>query len=498
MICLQLTLLCILLWRGSSKEPEPEPEPVFRPVGSVVEMGYCFGEDYIVVYKVAPEGDLLLGNSSAESPPVTPPVDFRGRVQTSHNHQLLGLQIKNLSHQDSGTYRRECWKNNTVAKLSIQQLTVCDLELQPHEISVGAEDGGVEITCDSSFIGQEGVSVRWYYDVFPTYTISLLLDSRISLEPGPGISEVKNNGAKLVLEKSMLSNNQHFYCLVHKHSQCLSIQDLYMPENSESRNVFASHGDKVFLYCKAQGNNQYWDTPTGRIENTDERSHHMFISTGEESQLYSLVIHKALDEHFGDYACVSSVTEVQYSLILCPKKERMEVFTAVHGDVTLRCDIGQVDSYMVYWYRRQASGEEELIYDSGDDSVPVPENLQERVILHDEDSQLTILGAQRADEGLYWCVVIKGAVFLEDEDEYEDNYEEEEGEDGSDWEDNCLFKQETYVSVTQPFTAFTPEAPKSNSGPRLLKPSEPQRNGQAQTGALVKLIILSVVGLFIL
>lgn len=505
MICLQLTLLFFLLQQGSSQEFDP----VFRSVGSMVEMGYCFGEDYLVIYRVVREDVQLLGNSSVESPPVTPPFDFQGRISTNRNHQLHGLQIKNLTHRDSGTYRRECWNNQTLVKQHTQQLTVCDSELESHEIVVISEEGGVEIMCNSSALGQEGVSVQWYYDTFPTYTITRLLDTRISLDPVDGILEVKDNGAKLVLNKTMLSNNQHFYCLVHKDARCLSFQDLYLPESLESIDVFASQGDKVVLYCKADGSDQYWETPTGRVENADERSHHMFISTGEESQHYSLVIHAALDEHFGDYSCVSSMSEVQYSLVLCPEKQRSEVFTFENKDVTLRCDVGQVDSYMVQWYRRQASGQHELIYDSGDYSVPIPQDLRGRVKLWDEDSKLTILSVERADEELYWCVVIKGTVYLEDEEEYADEYEEEGDEEEGitlDWEDKCLFKQETFVSVGETFN-ITPEVPSSNNerglidiDPRILvtEPPQPKPNGESQTTAGVKLMIITFVAMSVL
>lgn len=503
MICLQLTLLFLLLWQGSCLEPEP----VFRPVGSVVEMGYCFGEDYIVVYRVVPGEDQLLGNSSLESPPVTPPSDLQGRVHTSQNHQLLGLQIKNLTHGDSGTYRRECWKNQTLVKHYTQELTVCDSELESHEIFVNAADGGAEILCESPAIGQEDVSVRWYHDIFPTYIITPLLDSRISLDPVDGILQVKNNGAKLVLDKNMLSNNQHFYCLVYKETQCLSFQDLYMPESLESRDIFASHGDKVVLYCKEDGNNQYWETPTGRVESLDDRSHHMFISTGFESEHYSLIIPNVLDKHFGDYSCVSSAAEMQYSLVLCPKKSGSEVFTFENQEVTLSCDIGQADSYMVQWYRRQKTGQQELIYDSGDDSVLFPEDLKGRVKIYEDDSELTISNMDRTDEGLYWCVVIKGAVFIEDDDDYVEEYEEEEGEEddnlNSDWEDKCLFKQETFVSVRE-ILSVTSEmlpAPKPNNERAIMPVSQtpqPLPSGRTRTRAVVELVLISVFGIKVL
>uniref|UniRef100_A0A3B4AHB0 Ig-like domain-containing protein n=1 Tax=Periophthalmus magnuspinnatus TaxID=409849 RepID=A0A3B4AHB0_9GOBI len=98
--------------------------------------------------------------------------------------------------------------------------------------------------------------------------------------------------------------------------------------------------------------------------------------------------------------------------------ESSETFTFENEGVTLYCDISDADSYMVHWYRRLTPQQPELMYDSGDESVPIPEDLRGRWKISDDDSAFTLLNARREDEGVYWCVVLRGTIFLEDDDDY--------------------------------------------------------------------------------
>uniref|UniRef100_A0A3Q0RFG8 Immunoglobulin V-set domain-containing protein n=1 Tax=Amphilophus citrinellus TaxID=61819 RepID=A0A3Q0RFG8_AMPCI len=136
-----------------------EPEPVFRSESSTIEMGYCFGTDYIVVYRSTPEGDQLIGNSSNKNMTNAPPADLRGRTDISDDPDLLGFQIHNLTHLDSGIYRRECWKNQMIISQKTQQLIVCKEEIKSELISVNKENGGTELLCRSSAIGSEETSL---------------------------------------------------------------------------------------------------------------------------------------------------------------------------------------------------------------------------------------------------------------------------------------------------------------------------------------------------
>lgn len=431
-----------------------EAELLLRAVGSVIEMGYCFGVDYIVVYRCAPEGDQLLGNSSADSMPITPPADLQGRVRINQNMHLLGLQISSLTHVDSGIYRRECWQNQTLVSHHTQQLSVCDKEIESKEIIVKEEDGGAELHCNSTSIGLEGTSVRWYYEKYPSYRLTLFLDSSVSLHPLVelhGVVKVRDGGGVLLINKNMLKNNQHFNCLVIKGMNCLSFQNMYLPDHSESREIFASRGDKLILNCPFDGNNQQWETPLGRLNGSNMRNNQMYISFGNKSEEYSLVIPAMSDDHSGKYSCISPSSEVEYSLVLCPRKDPTEnVFAG--GEVSLECDVGQDDAQNVQWYRRETSGEHELIHDSYDENVVVPEDLMDRMTLSGNGSCLTLYDLKMEDGGVYWCVVF-GPEFLEAYDEYKDEYDDEEDTEedkfsnGHYWHDmqRCIFKQEHSV-----------------------------------------------------
>uniref|UniRef100_A0A4W6ET22 Ig-like domain-containing protein n=1 Tax=Lates calcarifer TaxID=8187 RepID=A0A4W6ET22_LATCA len=126
----------------------------------------------------------------------------------------------------------------------------------------------------------------------------------------------------------------------------------------------------------------------------------MYISFGDKSEDFSLVIPSVTDDHSGDYSCISTSLELQYLLVLCPKKNPQEKFDIVGGDVLLECKVGQADSQKVqWWYHRQTTEEPELIHDSND--------LRGRLTLSDNGSSLTISNVKMTDAGLYWCVVLR-------------------------------------------------------------------------------------------
>lgn len=446
-------LLFLLLHQVSTEEVEP----VFKEEGSFIEIGYCFGVDYIVVYRSALEGDQLLGNSSADNTPSAPPADLQGRIRINKQHDLLGLQISHLTQMDSGIYRRECWQNQTLVSQHTLQLSVCDEEVQSEEIIVEEQDGGAKLLCNSTSIGLEGTIVRWYHEMYPSYRLTLFLDSSIQLDPLveelQGVVEVRDSGALLILDNSMLKNNQHFYCLVIKGKNCLMFQNMYAPDHSESRDMFTSHGDKVVLNCPSNGNKQTWETPLGRINSSSMKNSQMYISFGDKSEDFSLIIPAVSDELSGAYSCVSSSLEIQYMLVLCPKKESQEKIVFEGGNVLIECD-AKVDSYRVLWQRQEPSGEYEFIYDSHDETIRIPQDLRGRLTLSESWSSLTISHLGVKDRGVYWCVAVGDPQFLEEDDIYEDDYDEEDtGEeefsDDQYWHDRCVFKQETILSFIE-------------------------------------------------
>ncbi|KAM7414214.1 hypothetical protein PAMA_019166 [Pampus argenteus] len=446
---LEFLLFLRLLHQVYSEEAELE----VRAEGSSIEMGYCFGVDYIVVYRCDQEGDQLLGNSSADSAPIILPDNLQGRIRISQVHYLLGLQISNLTYVDSGIYRRECWQNMTLVSHHTLQLFVCDEEIRESVIMVKEEDGRAELQCNSTSISLEGISVRWYYELYPSNRFTLFLDSSVSLHPLVeelhGAVEVRDRGSLLLVNDSVLKENQHFYCLVIKGMNCLSYQNMYLPviiPVSDSRDIFASQGDRVVLKCPSDGNNQQWETPLGSINTSSAENKQMYISFGDNSEHYSLVIPAVSDDHRGKYFCISSSFELEYSLVLCPRKDPKTTNVSEGGKVSLECDGGQDNDQQVQWYRWEASEEHELIHDSHNDNLPVPENLRGRLTLSENGSCLTLSDLKVEDEGVYWCVV-SPPNFLENYDDEEDDYDDEEDTTEDDylyWSDTngCTFKQE--------------------------------------------------------
>lgn len=467
-----------------------EPEPVFKAEGTPIELGYCFGVDYIVVYRIAPEGDQLLGNSSNKNMPNTPPADLQGRISFSEDPSLLGLRISNLTHMDSGTYKRECWQNQTLVNQHSQQVSVCNEEIESEEIIVKTEGGGADLFCNSTSIGLEGTSVYWYYEMYPLYRPTLFLDSSVSLEPLvdglQGLVEVRDNGALLIFDNTMLKDNQHFYCLVVKGTKCLSFMYMYPPDHSERSDIFASPGDRVVLSCPADGDNRQWETPLGGI-NSSTIKNDMHISED-----FSLVIDGISDEHSGDYSCISPSLEVQYSLALCPKNKSQEKVASKGGDVSLECRFGQDKSQRVLWHRHDSSGQFELIHDSKDEAVALPDDLRSRLTVLEDGFLLTISDLELKDGGTYWCVVLKSSEFLEGDEEYKEDYDNDDGvSDDQYWDESqkCIFKQETILTMKKEGRGVIP-------GPETFtpKPSEASNvTAYAVGGALVGLLVVGVI-----
>lgn len=494
----------LLLFLFSSVHGE-EAEPVFHAEGSAVEMGYCFGVDYIVVFRSTLQGDQLLGNSSDDDAALSPPAELSGRININRNEQPLGLQIKNLTRTDSGTYRRECWQNQTLASQHTMDLLVCDEEVESKEISVTEQDGGAELRCSSISTDLEGTSLRWYHEISPSYKVTLFLDTSMSLEPldellGP--VEVRNRGEVLWLEKSILKPNQYFYCLVVKDAKCLSFQRMYLPDRSEGTDVFASEGDMVVLKCPSDGANQRWKTPLGIMNSSSETGSQMKIPYDEESEDFSLVISAVSDKHSGEYSCLSSSLEMQYSLVLCPKKQSQEKAVFLAQDVSLDCDVDERDSYRVLWHRLDPSGGYELIHDSVDETVTIPQDLRGRLTLSENSSLMTILNLAEKDLGTYWCVVAEGPRFL-DGVEYTGDYGGDysgEGEHGDEqhWHDSrkCFFKQKTFLSLATDLKTVTITAVTNDPEMNVKDPQRPAHNVKASAvgaGLVCLLVVMAVV-----
>lgn len=453
-------LLCVLLLCCTCSE---EPEIMFRAQGGMIEMGYCFGVDYIVVYRCDQEGDQLLGNSSVNVT-VTPPADLRNRIRINQHHHLLGLQILNLTHMDSGMYRRECWQNQKLVSKVFNQLFVCDEEVPSIEVIVKEGDAEAELQCKSSSSGLEGTFVRWFLEKYPLYKPTLFLDTSISLKPQvkelQGVMKVRDGGLVLGVDNSVWKTTQYFHCQIMQDKKCLSFQNMYLPDNTENKDIFTTQGARLVLQCPSDGDRQQWETPLGNLDSKNTRLDGMYISTGSDFKEFSLVIPAVTEDHSGEYSCISSSLELQYMLFLCPKMNPLEKVALEGKNVSLVCKVNQARIQKVQWYRKEMAGEYNvLIQDSGDRDDPNLSGLKGRVTLADNGSSLTISKAEMKDGGEYWCIVLGGTESHDDEDNYDYEYDEEdtENEEVSDYQywpntDRCLFKQETILKIIKPVT----------------------------------------------
>lgn len=485
-----------------------EAEPLFRAEGSVIELGYCFGVDYIVVYRSGPEGDQLLGNSSADHTPIAPPADLQDRIHINNENHLLGLQISNLINLDSGTYRRECWENHTLVSQHTHQLSVCEEEVSSVEILQREDAERTELLCNHTSSDVEGTTVRWFREKYPSYKTTLFLDSSVSLdvllEELQGLVEVRERGALLLLDRQVFKSNHHFYCMVMKGQTCLTYQNMFLPDRSDSRAVYSSRGDRVVLNCPAEGISQQWETPLGKMDADSSQNKFMFLRFGVKSKDFSLVIPAASDEHSGDYSCLSSTLEVHFLLVLCPKVETQEQVFVEGRNVSLECNVSRESPQRVQWYRLDPSGKHELIHDSNDIMAPIPTDLTDRLILSEDSSSLSITDLEEGHEGVYWCVVLRGSeVFIEEgvEEGVEDDYDSTEPMDYTDgdggdyvdftedsdldlWPESsiCMSKQETKLVFNRT----------NRSSPTSDPPPGPNTTIYVVVGVLGGLLLLGV------
>lgn len=428
---------------------------MFKSEGSNVIMGYCFGVDYIVLYRSTSEGHELLGNSSNKNTANTSSTDLQDRIEVKEDMNLLGLQINELTELDSGIYWWECWRDQEQVSSRSEQVSVCRVEVSSEQITV-SNDGGAELVCNRTSTDLKGTSVRWYREMYPDYIPTLFLDSRTSLEPFAeelqGLVEARDNGQRLMIDKAVLTNNPQFYCLVIKGESCLTFQNMHLEDLSESREIFASIGDAVVLNCSADGNQQQWDTPLGEFNSTS-KSNQMYITTGHDSEDFSLIIPVIADEHSGKYSCISPSVEIEYSLFLCPKNKSQEKVANKGSSISLECISVTSDSHRLKWQRRVQSGHYEVIADTENQSSPIPDHLSVKMSLSDSGHLLTISDVDTEDAGVYSCVVFQNPGFLYEGEDYEDYEEtsmtdyENTAEEQPYVTEGCIFKRDVILTI---------------------------------------------------
>lgn len=107
-------------------------------------------------------------------------------------------------------------------------------------------------------------------------------------------------------------------------------------------------------------------------------------------------------------------------------------------ELVLRCltESSSQESIVVQWYRQGNDKEEILVIDSGDQSIPFPDDLQGRTKFSETNFTLTISALSPDDESVYWCVVLEDILFSDEdypelEESSEDAVDTTEGEPNS-------------------------------------------------------------------
>ncbi|KAF7698974.1 hypothetical protein HF521_003716 [Silurus meridionalis] len=163
-------ILLLLLAKSFAQE---NPGPLFKAVGKTLELGFCFGVDYLIAYKIYEGEKQLLWNSSDSA---SLPDAYKNRFHISSSSPgLLGFQLMDLDVSDSGEYLRECWLGGKPTNRHSYYLYICYEEMEPQELS--SQNGSIVLDCDTSYSEREGASVTWFREVYPGYKTSLILDT---------------------------------------------------------------------------------------------------------------------------------------------------------------------------------------------------------------------------------------------------------------------------------------------------------------------------------
>lgn len=449
-------ILVLLLAKSLAQE---DPLPIFKVVGETMEMGFCFGVDYMTVHKINEGEKQLLWNSSNSG---SSSEASKNRLNASSSfHGLLGLKIMDLNVSDSGVYLRECWLEGNVTISQTSYLYMCEKESPSEDVFL--QNGGAMLVCDISYSEHESTSIKWFRDVYPRYKMSLFFDTERSQEPLEedlnDALQVHDNGFSLYISEIGLEDNQNFYCLVMNKDQCKSLKKIHLPENNkpEMQPVYYGVGEKAALLCISEHLHQqqnYWTTPFGNVTPTTPHSQ-VYISNSEETRDHLLVIPSITLNHSGEYICMSNSVVLEYYITVCSALVSDNVQLYNGNKVILSCTLTQDLPVNILWYRRREITE--LIYDSGDPSIDMPVDMIGRTHIVESNASLIITELNQNDSGTYWCVVLLESVGQDTVDSLEDEEEEEEEDDNMDYsfewldqEENtetCIFKKVTQLEI---------------------------------------------------
>lgn len=443
-------ILVLLLAKTLAQEG---PEPIFKAVGETLQMFFCFGVDYIAVYRINEGEKLLLWNSSDK---VSPPDDYKNRIKASSNpDDSLGFQITNLKLSDEGIYQRECWVEGNLTKQHTHYLYMCGEEIPSQELFL--QKGSAVLNCNISYSEHDSTSIKWFKEVYPGYKTTLFLDTGKSQEllqkELNDVIQVQDKGFSLYISEP----DQNFYCLVMERGQCKHFKYIQLPESNkpEIQSVYFTVGEKAVLPCISEHLNEqqkHWLTPDGEVNATNPLSL-MFISNITGSRDNSLVIPSITLSHSGKYTCFSQLVVAEYYITLCSELVSTNVQMNNGGKVILNCTWTKDETVNILWYRQRYPIEIELIYDSEDPSIDLPDDIIDRTYISNSNASLIINDLNENDSGTYWCVVLLDSMGQETDDEEGNDDEEDDNMEYDPWigeEDNiesCIIKRVTQLKI---------------------------------------------------
>lgn len=442
------SILVLLLAKTLAQE---DLGPIFKAVGETLELGFCFGVDYIAVYKVNDGEKQLFWNSSYSVPP---PDAYKNRLNAFNRlNGLLGVQVMDLKLSDSGVYLRECWDGGKISNQHTNYLYMCDEKVLDELFS---PNGGGFLDCDVSYSEQDSTKIKWFREVYPGSKISLFLDTEKSKDPLQeelnNVIQVQDKGFSLYISNAVLELSKKFFCLVIMRGQCKSFKTIHLPERNktEMHLVYYAVGEEAALSCMSEQLNQqqrYWKTPFGEVGASMPHSQ-MYVSASEGNRDHVLVIPSITLNHNGEYKCLSNLVVVEYYVTVCPELVSNNAQSFSGGEIILTCSLTTDESVNILWYRQRDLLETQLIYDSEDPSIDLHADMVGRTNI--TNPSLIISDLNEKDTGTYWCVVLlvnfEQGFDKEDDNMYDELLWMDEAE-MAETAETCIIKEVTHLKI---------------------------------------------------
>ncbi|KAL2096625.1 hypothetical protein ACEWY4_008773 [Coilia grayii] len=403
---------------------------------------------YYVLYNVSAEGDLLVFNTSQPggSHPKAGRVSFHGFPDNF-------FELTETTLSDSGEYRLEGRLCDSIAFQRNYTLIVCpDARINILQTPLNRS---VQL-CGADSKGESMTTIQ-LYRLGGDSPDMLILDTTTSMEQLPedlrGRLQVDPNSSSVTLHGVTEDDYYQAYeCVTFQSGQCQSSK-LHLLD-CERFTLYPRQNTRLTLPCNIKPTSPhqvYWTTPSGNVTLSPEDSSQappsdsqqeekMYMLNGSQTGDYSLII-PSVKQH-GKYICNHKKRLVEYEISMCWQFKSTTATFSNNETVKLDCGL----NYEVQWFRQRGADTEELILDSENKTVLLPEDLSGRV---DTSSlvSLVIANPRAEDSGVYTCRVklpnsesFKPALCLEHQFRlhYEDPYgihslssEEEQSADGA-------------------------------------------------------------------